>query len=213
MAYDLEEQEQIAALKAWWNQYGTAVLAAVTVILFGIAAWNGWNWYERQQAAKASGLYEELQQAVKANNVAVVKENATALTQKFGRTVYAALAMLQTARLNHEANEFTAAQENLQWVIDKSNHSEFVPLARVRLAAVLLDAKSYDAALKVLEGAPPAEHRVAFDDRRGDVLFAMGKTEEARAAWQTALEGAGLQHPLQGLIQFKLDALPPVEKS
>ncbi len=98
-------------------------------------------------------------------------------------------------------------------MIDQSSHTEFAALARVRLAGVLLDAKSYDAALKVLEGKVPAEYAVAFDDRRGDVLWAMGKTEEARAAWNAAIQAAEAQHPLQGLIQFKLDALPPVEKS
>lgn len=213
MAYDLEEQEQIAALKAWWSKYGTLLLGAVTVLLFSYAAWNGWHWYQREQAAKASGLYDELSQAVKAKNATVVKENTSVLTQKYGRTVFAALAALRAARMNHDAGDLAAAQENLQWVIDKSGRPEFIPLARVRLAGVLLDAKSYDAALKALDGAVPPEHAVAFADRQGDVLFAMGKIEAARAAWKSALELADAQHPLQGLIQFKLDALPPVEKS
>ncbi len=213
MAYDLEEQEQIAALKAWWEKYGTIVMGVITVVVLAFAAWNGWNWYTREQAAKASNLYDELAKAAKMNNATVVKENTTVLTQKYGRTVYAALAALQAARLNHEAGELTAAQENLQWIIDKSSHTEFVALARVRLAGVLLDAKSYDAALKALDGKVPSEHAVAFGDRRGDVLFAMGKTEDARAAWNEAIKAAYEQHPLQGLIQFKLDALPPVEKS
>lgn len=213
MAYDLEEQEQIAALKAWWAKWGNAVLGAVTVVLLALAASNGWNWYQREQAAKASGLYDELAKAAKTNNVAVVKENAAVLTQKYGATVYAALAALQAARLAHEAADFTAAQEQLQWVIDRSGRPEFSALARVRLAAVLLDAKSYEAALKALDGPVPPEHAVAFADRRGDVLLAMGKTEEARAAWKSALDAAGAQHTLEGLIQFKFDALPPAEKS
>lgn len=213
MAYDLEEQEQLATVKAWWEKYGNAVLGAATLILLAIAAWNGWNWYQREQSAKADVLYGELAKAARMNNSAVVKETTKVLTEKFGRTVYASLASLHAARLNHEAGELTAAQENLRWVIAESGRPEFVAIARVRLAGVLLDAKSFDAALKQLEGEVPAAHAVAYADRRGDVLFAMGRTEDARSAWQKAIDAADPQHPLRGLIQFKLDALAPTEKS
>jgi predicted negative regulator of RcsB-dependent stress response len=81
-------------------------------------------------------------------------------------------------------------------------------VARVRLAGVLLDEKNYDEALKVLAGDVPAVHQTAFADRRGDVLYAQGKTSEARAAWQQALDKAEPQHPLRQLIQLKIDAVP-----
>jgi predicted negative regulator of RcsB-dependent stress response len=213
MAYDLEEQEQLATMKAWWEKYGNTVLSAVTLVLLAVAGWNGWTWYQREQASKAGVLYAELAKAAKMNNSGVVKDTTKVLTEKFGGTVYAPLASLHAARLNHEAGELTAAQEHLQWVISQSGRPEFAAIARVRLAGVLLDAKSYDAALKLLEGEAPASHAVAYSDRRGDVLFAMGKTEDARAAWQKAIDAADPQHPLRGLIQFKLDALPPTEKS
>jgi predicted negative regulator of RcsB-dependent stress response len=55
--YDLEEQEQIAEIKAWWKQYGNLVVAIVTAASVGVIAWQGWNWYQRGQAAKASMVY------------------------------------------------------------------------------------------------------------------------------------------------------------
>lgn len=213
MAYDLEEQEQIAKLKAWWEKYGNLLLTVLTIVLVGFAGWNGWQWYERDQAARAAVLYEELSQASKMNNSTVVKESTKVLTEKFGRTVYAVLASLHASRLAHESGDSAGAQQHLQWVISDSGRAEFIGLARVRLAGVLLDAKQYDTALKQLEGEVPAGHAVSFADRRGDVLFAMGKLDEARAAWQSALSTAEEQHPLRGLIQFKLDALPPAERS
>jgi predicted negative regulator of RcsB-dependent stress response len=213
MAYDLEEQEQLAKLKEWWEKYGNLLLTALTVVLLGIAAWNGWKWYERDQAVKAAALYDELAQASKMNNATVVKESTKVLTEKFGRTVYASLASLHAARLAHEGGDLAAAQQYLEWIVNRSGRAEFIGVARVRLAGVLLDAKQYDAALKQVEGEAPTGQTVAFADRRGDVLFAMGKPAEARAAWQKALDGAEEQHPLRGLIQFKLDALPPTEKS
>jgi predicted negative regulator of RcsB-dependent stress response len=208
MAYDLEEQEQLATFKAWWAKYGNAVLSVATLVLLAIAAWNGWRWYERREAAAASAIYAELGAALEASNGAKVKELAGTLIQGHGRTVQAAMAALHAARVNHDASDFAGARAQLQWVIDKSGHDEFALVARVRLAGVLLDEKNFDEALKVLAGDVPAAHQTAFADRRGDVLMAQGKAADARAAWQQALDKATAEHPLRQLIQLKLDAVP-----
>ncbi|HJW56494.1 MAG TPA: tetratricopeptide repeat protein, partial [Burkholderiaceae bacterium] len=63
MAYDLEEQEQLASLKAWWNQFGNLVTWLLIIALAGYAAWTGWNYYQRTQSVQAGQLYEELQKA------------------------------------------------------------------------------------------------------------------------------------------------------
>ncbi|MGH6623329.1 MAG: YfgM family protein, partial [Burkholderiaceae bacterium] len=68
MAYDLQEQEQLAEFKAWWQKYGNFILTAVTVALLAFAGYNGWRWYEREQAAKAAGVYGQLEQAVRARD-------------------------------------------------------------------------------------------------------------------------------------------------
>lgn len=208
MAYDLQEQEQLATFKAWWERYGNFILTAVTLVLLAIAAWNGWRWYERREAAAASGVYEQVMKALAENNGTRVKELTGTLIQNHGRTVFAAMAALHAAKVNHDANDLPAARSQLQWVIDKSGHDEFTLLARVRLAGVLLDEKSFDEALKVLAGDVPAAHQTAFADRRGDVLLAQGKAAEARAAWQQALDKADPQHPLRQLIQLKIDSVP-----
>ena len=63
MAYDLEEQESLDQLKAWWEKWGTAVLSVITVGCLAFAAWNGWNWYQRYQGSKATIAYVQLQNA------------------------------------------------------------------------------------------------------------------------------------------------------
>jgi predicted negative regulator of RcsB-dependent stress response len=73
---------------------------------------------------------------------------------------------------------------------------------------VLLDEKKYDEALKALAGDVPAAQATAVADRRGDILVAQSKFDEARAAYGEALAKADAQHPLRQLIQLKLDALP-----
>src|SRR6266545_813238 len=60
-AYDLEEQEQLAELKAWWKEHGGTVMLGATLALAAFGAWNGWMWYQRSQAAQAAVLYAALQ--------------------------------------------------------------------------------------------------------------------------------------------------------
>lgn len=209
MAYDLEEQEQLATIKAWWERWGNLVLTAVTVVLLAIAAFNGWRWYERHEAGNAGVLYEEFFSALDGTDIARKKELAGTLIERYGRTVYAPMAALHIAKVNFEAGDMGAARAQLRWVIDRSGHAELVQIARLRLAGILLDEKSHDEALKLLSGNVPEALMASFADRRGDVLMAMGKAEDARAAYQEALDKAGAQHPMRQIIQLKLDALPP----
>ena len=213
MAYDLEEQEQLAELKAWWQKYGNSLLTAVTVVLLGFAAYNGWRWYERDQAKSAAGVYGQIEQAVEARDAAKVQTLSSALQEHYGRTTYAAIAALQAAKLNADMGDLAKAAEQLRWVIDKSGHDEMTMIARVRLAGVLLDEKKYDQALQVLSFEAPATYLPTVLDRRGDVFAAQNKTDEARAAYKDALAKADAQHPLRAIIQLKLDALPPAAAS
>lgn len=213
MAYDLEEQEQLAAIKAWWDRWGNLVLSVATVALLAIAAFNGWRWYERHEAGKAAVLYEELLGALDGNDVARKRELAGTLIERYGRTVYGPMAALQIARINVEAGDRSAARAQLRWVIDKSGHEELAQVARLRLAGVLLDEKAYDEALKLLGGDVPPGLAASFADRRGDILLEIGQSEQARAAYREALDKADTQHPLRPIIQLKLDALPAAAQS
>jgi len=208
MAYDLEEQEQLAELKAWWHKYGNLLLSIVTALLLAYAGWTGWRWYEREQSSKAAAVYLQLEQAVRARDVAKVQTLAGSLTEHYGRSIYAPMGALQAARLAADAADFGRASEQLRWVIDKSGHDELALLARVRLAGVLLDSKQLDQALLALNIDVPAAQATLVLDRRGDVLQAQGKLEEARAAYAEALAKADAQHPLRPIIQLKLDSLP-----
>ena len=208
MAYDLEEQEQLAELKAWWNKYGNFILTVITIVLLAFAAYNGWQWYQREQSGQAAGVYAQLEKALAAKDVEKVGSLSEMLTSKYSGTAYASMAALQAAKVQAEAGNVDRARESLQWVIDKSTHGELKAIAQVRLAGVLLDEKKYDEALKALSGDVPAAQAAAVADRRGDVLTAQGKVADARAAYAEALTKADAQHPLRQLIQLKLDALP-----
>ena len=201
--YDLEEQEQIDSLKTWWNMYGNLVTAVVVAASLGVIGWQGWNWYQRNQVAQASAIYGVLEQAVATNDVQKTKAAAGELAEKYGRTGYAALGALLAAKQSFEAGDLKTARVQLTWATENAR-DELRDLARLRLAAVLLDDKAFDEALKQLDAAHAAAFDARFLEMKGDVLVAQGKKPEARAAYKAALDkgGAGRE-----LLRQKLDNL------
>ena len=182
MAYDLEEQEQLATMKAWWAQYGNLLTWLLIAALAVYAGWSGWNYYQRNQSGQAGQLYEELQKAVAAKDSAKVLRAATDMQSQFARTTYAQMSALTAAKSAYDANDLKNAKAQLQWVIENGADDEFKAIGRVRLAGILLDEKAYDEGLKLLAVDVPPAFVGVVADRKGDLLAAQGKPADARAA-------------------------------
>src|SRR5476651_1355621 len=187
-AYDLEEQEQLETLKAWWTENGNLVLTGLSLALVVLVAWQGWNYYQRNQAAEASAMYGAVQKAAGANDLKQVRENAGAILEQYPRTTYAAMAELVSAKAHFQGGDLKTAHAQLAWVAENAKDEALQDIARLRLVSVMLDENAYDDALKALD----AKHGVTFDAQflaaRGDVLVAQGKKDEAHGAYQAALD-------------------------
>ena len=184
-AYDLEEQEQLAEIKAWWKQYGNLLINVLTVAAVLLLAWQGWGWYQRNQAGQASMLYHVLQKAVQEKDMQRIKAASGELLEKFGGTNYAPLGALSASKAMIDAGDAKSAKAQLQWAASNGK-DEVRDLARLRLATLLIDEKAYDEALRQLEGSVTAAFEPRFIDSRGDVLYAQGKKDEAVKAYQAA---------------------------
>lgn len=214
MAYDLEEQEQIASLKAWWDKYGNATTWVLIAALAAYSGYTYWKFRGRDQSQQASALYNALQNAVEAKDNAKALRAAGDIESKFGSTAYASMAALVAAKSSFDANDLKSAKTQLQWAAD-NGADEFKAVAKIRLAGVLLDEKAYPEALKALEGDVPAQFAGAVADRKGDILAAQNKLAEARTAYQAALDAIDKKNPGRQLIQMKLEAIGgtvPAEK-
>ena len=152
-------------------------------------------------------LYEEIVKAVEAKDAAKVSRAVADMKDKFGGTLYAPMSALMAAKTAFDEGDLKAAKAQLQWVIDHGHGEEFKSLARIRLAGILLDEKAFDEGLKVLAADFPEQFVALVADRRGDLLVAQDKIEEARAAYRTALEKTEVKNPARQLIQLKLDAI------
>jgi len=204
--YDLEEQEQLAALKAWWKDHGGAIILGTALALAAVAAWIGWTRYERSQAAQAAVLYDTLQKAARASDLKTTRETAGAILENFPRSAYAPLAALVSAKLQFQAGDLKTARAQLQWVVEHARSDEIRSIATLRLASVLLDDNEPDAALKILEAKPHPGFETLYASQRGDILATQKRRSEARAAYKAALEKAG-SGPLRDALRLKLEAL------
>ncbi|VXC08027.1 Membrane protein [Burkholderia sp. 8Y] len=203
-----DEQESLESVKAWWAKWGNATTWIVLVALVVAAAFNGWNYWQRRQAAEASVLYDQLQQAVNGNDQKLVARVASDMEDKFGRTAYAEMSALAAAKSLYMAGDTAGAKAQLQWAVDHAKDDEYKQIAKLRLALVLSDEKNYDAGLKLLADAPLDAFKGVIADRRGDLLAAQGKRDDARTAYKTALETLPANDTsARQLVQFKLDAL------
>jgi len=208
MALDLEEQEQVAELKAWWNQYGNLVVSAIVAAALTFAGWQAWRWYERSQAAQAGALYDTLLRAAQAGDAKALRDTNGALLENYPRTLYAAMGALGAARFYFERNDLKSAKAQLQWVIDHARQDDFRDLARLRYAAVLLDEKAYDEALKLLDEKHGAAYDAQYAAAKGDVLVAKNQAEQARAAYRIALDKAGSGNAaFRDSVRMRLEAL------
>jgi predicted negative regulator of RcsB-dependent stress response len=208
MALDLEEQEQVEELKAWWKQHGNMITAVVVAVAVGFAGWQGWRWYQASQSAHASALYETVTKAVQANDAKALRDAAGTLVESYPRTLYASMGALVAARYYFDRNDLKSAKAQLAWVIERAPSADFKDLARLRLAAVLLDEKAYDEALKTLDSKTSAAYEAQYAALRGDVLVGMNQVQPAKASYKLALEKAdGADSAFTESVRMRLDAL------
>ncbi|HAW44859.1 MAG TPA: hypothetical protein DCW60_00705 [Sutterella sp.] len=208
MAYDLEEQESLEELKAWWGKWGTPIMAAVTVVCLGFAGLNGYRWYEAREAQNASVAYQSLQNALGTGAPAEqVGQIANQLRKDYASTVFASLAALRMAKFHAETGAIDDAIADLNWVIESGKRTEFENLARLRLAGLYLDKKEASKAKAVLTAGKPTSADVPlFEDKLGDAEYALGNASEAKTHWEKARK-EGNESGIRAYVELKLQAL------
>ncbi len=213
MAYNLEEQESIDNLKNWWDRWGTLIMVGVTAVCLAVAGYNGYRWYKHRQTAQASTAYAALQAALASKDDKNISSLSDGLIDKYGSTVFGPMAAFASAAYAAANGDAATAKARLQWVVDHGGRAEFEAVARVRLAGLLLDEGSADKALSVLTAFKPASdaEKVIVGDRLGDVYLTLGRTDDARRAWNEAFELARDGDPMKGLLEIKTGSLPETQ--
>jgi len=210
---DLEEQEQLDQLKHFWNTYGTLITWVVLLAAGAFVAWNGWQYFQRNKAAQASALYDEIERSAQAGDTARIERALSDMKDKFAGTAYAQQAGLLAARALNDKGNADASRAALAWVSEHAVDPGYQAVARLRLAGELLEAKQYDEALKALAAEVPKEFEALAADRKGDIYLTQGKREEAKAEYLKALAAFEPGADYRRLVEIKLNAVGVDPKS
>lgn len=205
---DLEEQEQLEQLKAFWGQYGNAITWGLVLIFVTFASWNAFQYWQRNQAAQASALYDEVERSVGTGDISKMQRAFDEMKNRYPSTIYAQQAALLLAKAAVQSNKVDEAKVALGWASEQGKDSALATIARLRLSTVLLESKELDEAVKVLQSDPAdPEYLAVVQDRRGDVLVAKGDKTAAIENYKKAYAGSAAKPDLQRLVRIKLNAL------
>lgn len=205
--FDLDEQERLEELKAWWKRWGSLLMFGLAVAIAAVAGWRYWQSHTTTQNVEAAAAYDKLTQSLMSNDVQGARDAGALLVDKYAGTAFAPRAALLLAKLNVSARDLKSAQAQLEWAAANSKEPAVKDLAHLRLAVVQFDQKQFDAALKVLTASHSDAFAPRFDDLRGDILLAQNKPDEARSAYQAAFGKLAEDDPYRGIVELKLDAL------
>lgn len=206
-ALDLQEQEQVDALKHWWQDNGKWVVGAVVVAALAFAGYRFWQGYQAKQAEEAGVLFAELQKQLESNDPKRINDAASAVMDKYGSSAYAPRAALVSAEVDLATKDVEGARGRLQWVIDHAKEEGLKSLARLKLAAILLDEKNYSGALQLVGNKHPEAFDALYEDMKGDIQLAQGQADEARKSYKSAFDKMDARSSYRNLVQMKLDAL------
>ena len=204
------EEEELAMIRDWWQRNGRPLLTGGALALVLVFGWQAWSNYQIRQAEAASVLYQQLLQTVLVPagqvDTAKVSEIATTLKKDFAGTSYAQYGSLFVAKVAVETGKLDDARVELQAVVDKPADATLGELARQRLARVLAAQDKAEDGLKLLVGDVDQAFLAGREELKGDLLVQLGRTDEARAAYEKA-KAALAQDAAVGGVQLKLDDL------
>lgn len=202
------EQEQVEMLRKWMRDYGPTVIFGAVLGLAAIYGWRYWQGLENQKRETASAAYELVlkQLSDKAKRAEGVQAGAKLVAEQ-GDSVYADLTSLHLAKAAVEDNKLDEAARHLRAVMDQPEHEALGHIARLRLARLLQAQGKGEEGLSLLSQAQPGDFRASYEEAKGDLYQALGKSNEARAAYQAAQSAKLADLPENRLLAMKLDDL------
>jgi len=214
MPLDLEEQEQLDQLKAFWQKYRNLITGVLTAALFAYAAYSGYGWWRNSQALEASKLYETMVSAIAKGDKEQTLRAADDLEKEFARTPYAAMSSLIAARVASDAGDSEKALGYLRWTAKNASNDGYLALAKLRLVAQLIERggeKDFTEADQVLKETPIVGFEALWLERRGDWYLAQKKNAEAKKsyedAWKKLDQAKEFPEEARRLLKVKLDAV------
>ncbi|MCY4200701.1 MAG: tetratricopeptide repeat protein [Gammaproteobacteria bacterium] len=212
MADYLEDDEIVDRIRAWWRENGTSLVGVLVLVLGG---WGGWNWYATHSEEQAEAAfvhfadYVAKRESGEADSEGAIEALAR-LDSDYAGSGGHVLSLLYLAADAVQSDDMAGAIMHLQAALAASPRGPVEALVRLRLARVYLQDEALDAALGILQDLDDEDYVAVREELRGDVLLEMGRTDEARAAYQAADESqsaseANAAWPFAEMKRYGLD--------
>ena len=218
MPLDLEEQEQLDNLKAFWVKYRSLIMGGLTACLLAYSAYAGFQWWKNHQALEASKLYETLISSISKGDNEQTFQATQDMQQQFPRTSYASMASLVAAKVAFEVGDIAKSQSFLRWASIHSSDDGYMGVAKVRLVSQLIEQGGDQAnseADQILKEKPVSGFEALWLERRGDWYLAQKKASEARnyyqEAWKKLAQPPEAPEEARRLLKVKLDSVGGLE--
>jgi len=204
--YSTEEQ-QVEAIKKFWQENGKQIVAGAALGLIGFFGWN--QYVDSKLAAQeaASIQFEKFTEAAAAEDVSADKLDVElkAFVAEHGESGYAVFVNLMAAKQAVADGKFESALEHLTQAQSGVSDSSLAGLIATRIARVNLQLEKFDAALAALNGIQNPGFKARVAELKGDVYSAQGQIDKARVEYQTAADQGGLEG--NNVLKMKLDDL------
>jgi predicted negative regulator of RcsB-dependent stress response len=209
---DLEEQEQLDQLKNFWKQYGNLISWALISVMGAFASWNFFQYYQRSQATQAAAMFDEVERVIKSADAAKIDRVFVDMKDRFASTTFAQQTGLLVAKHYYSVGNVDATVAALSWVSEKSTDPGYQAIAKLRLAGVMIESKSFDKALKLLNSSFPVSFEALVADRKGDIFLLQGNKNEAISEYQKTFSNLDKPTEYRRLVEFKLSSLGAAPK-
>ena len=209
------EEEQVEALKKWWEENGKSTLVTILLVVAAGLGWRGWQDHQQQVAEQASARYDQMieafQQTNSAEDAMTLRTLAEDIKSDFAGSTYAQFAALHLARIDVVAGDLDSAEQELRWVLTQGPAPELEQLAQLRLARVMAAKGDPAGALVIVTATEAGAYAPAYAEAEGDFQQQLGDTDAAIAAYEKALRlSADTRTGISDSLQLKINALSPV---
>lgn len=202
------EDEQVEAIKQWWEENGKSIITGVVLGLGAIFGWRAWQDYTREQAESASEIYQNLfDMTAEESNPDEIRTISNKIIEDYDTTAYAVFTKFLLARHAVETNDYDAAANHLRWALENNRNSSIGHVIRLRLVRVLINLEQLDEAGSLLSIDDRGEFAAAYDELQGDIMAMKGDVEDARKMYQQAMTGKRTANHDTSILEIKLDDL------
>ena len=201
------EEQQLAAIKKWWQEHAAVAALGVALVVGAVFGWRHWQEQSRQQSAAASRDYQKIVLAVHERDYDAAEQAAEQLLREYPRGSYAVFARLLLAKIAVEEDALEAASRHLRAALKKNGDPTLEHVIRLRLARVLLAREDAAGAAELLAVGKVGDFAASYAELRGDVKARQGDVAAARAAYAAALQAARRGERDASSIEIKLNDL------